>query len=79
MDTEEVEFLVTVPIEYALNGLPFIRKIRSSSEFGLSVVTAIFDDRRCLLCKATGTTTTFDDAILPRGAATDPRSGRVKF
>lgn len=44
MATEEVESLVTVPIQYALNGLPFIQKIRSSSEFGLSVVTAIFDD-----------------------------------
>lgn len=44
MATEEVESLVTIPIEYALNGLPFIQKVRSSSEFGLSVVTAIFDD-----------------------------------
>lgn len=44
MATEEVESLVTVPIEYALNGLPFIQKVRSSSEFGLSMVTAIFDD-----------------------------------
>lgn len=44
MATEEVESLVTVPIEYALNGLPYIQKVRSTSEFGLSVVTAIFDD-----------------------------------
>lgn len=44
MATEEVESLVTVPIEYALNGVPFLKKVRSSSEFGLSVVTAIFDD-----------------------------------
>lgn len=44
MAAEEVESLVTVPIEYALNGLPFVQKVRSSSEFGLSVVTAIFDD-----------------------------------
>lgn len=44
MATEEVESLVTVPIEYALNGLPFIQKVRSSSEFGLSLVTAIFED-----------------------------------
>lgn len=44
MATEEVESLVTVPIEYALNGLPYIQKVRSSSEFGLSVVTAIFED-----------------------------------
>ncbi|MBX3074659.1 efflux RND transporter permease subunit [Candidatus Obscuribacterales bacterium] len=44
MAAEEVESLVTVPIEYALNGLPFIKQVRSSSEFGLSVVTAIFED-----------------------------------
>ena len=44
MATEEVESLVTVPIEYALNGLPFVNKVRSSSEYGLSVVTAIFED-----------------------------------
>lgn len=42
--TEEVESLVTIPIEYALNGLPFIQKVRSTSEDSLSVVTAIFDD-----------------------------------
>lgn len=45
MAAEEVESLVTVPIEYALSGVPFIQKVRSSSEFGLSVVTAIFDDQ----------------------------------
>lgn len=44
MATEEVEALVTYPIENALNGLPKIKKIRSNSAFGLSVVTAIFDD-----------------------------------
>lgn len=44
MATEEVESLVTVPIEYALNGLPFVEKVRSSSEFGLSMVTAVFQD-----------------------------------
>jgi len=42
--TEEVESLITIPIEYALNGLPFIQKVRSSSEDSLSVVTAIFED-----------------------------------
>ncbi|MBX9723466.1 MAG: efflux RND transporter permease subunit, partial [Candidatus Obscuribacterales bacterium] len=42
--TEEVESLVTIPIESVLNGLPKISKIRSNSSFGLSVVTAVFDD-----------------------------------
>src|SRR6185369_3227075 len=44
MPTEEVEQLVTFPIENALNGLPNIETVRSNSSFGLSVVTAIFDD-----------------------------------
>jgi len=44
MATEEVETLVTYPIENVLNGLPKVKKIRSNSSFGLSVVTAIFED-----------------------------------
>lgn len=44
MPTEEVETLVTFPIENSLNGLPHIETVRSNSSFGLSVVTAIFDD-----------------------------------
>lgn len=42
--TEEVESLITFPIENGLNGLPKVNKIRSNSSFGLSVVTVIFDD-----------------------------------
>jgi cobalt-zinc-cadmium resistance protein CzcA len=44
MATEEVEQQITFPIENGLNGLPNINTIRSNSSFGLSVVTAIFDD-----------------------------------
>ncbi len=44
MATEEVEALITFPIENGLNGLPKVNKIRSNSSFGFSVVTAIFDD-----------------------------------
>jgi cobalt-zinc-cadmium resistance protein CzcA len=44
MATEEVEALITFPIENGLNGLPKVSKIRSNSSFGLSVVTAIFED-----------------------------------
>src|SRR4029453_5250304 len=36
MATDEVESLVTFPIENALNGLPKISKIRSNLGFGLS-------------------------------------------
>src|SRR4029079_16814181 len=41
----EVERLVTFPIEMALGGLPGLAEVRSISQFGLSQVTATFDDR----------------------------------
>ena len=40
----EVEQFVTFPIEMSLNGLPGLRELRSVSRYGLSAVTAIFDD-----------------------------------
>jgi cobalt-zinc-cadmium resistance protein CzcA len=44
MATEEVESLITFPIENGMNGLPNVVKIRSNSSFGLSVVTVIFEE-----------------------------------
>jgi cobalt-zinc-cadmium resistance protein CzcA len=41
---EEVEQQVTVPIEVVMNGLPHLQHLRSTSLFGLSSVTLIFDD-----------------------------------
>ena len=41
---EEVERYVTYPIEAAMNGLPGVKKIRSVSNFGLSVVNVYFED-----------------------------------
>jgi heavy metal efflux system protein len=41
---EEVEQLVTYPLEVAMNGLPGISEVRSISMFGLSVVSVYFDD-----------------------------------
>ena len=40
----EVEQFVTFPIETSVNGLPGLRELRSVSRYGLSAVTAIFDD-----------------------------------
>jgi cobalt-zinc-cadmium resistance protein CzcA len=42
---EEVEKLVTLPIERQVNGTPFMTNLRSISMFGLSVVTMTFEDR----------------------------------
>jgi CzcA family heavy metal efflux pump len=39
---EQVEILVTQPLENALNGAPGLRALRSSSIQGVSVVTAVF-------------------------------------
>ena len=41
---EEVEKYVTYPVEVAMNGLPNMEKIRSVSNFGLSVVNIYFED-----------------------------------
>ena len=41
---EEVEQQVTIPIEIVVNGIPHLEHLRSTSLFGLSSVTMIFDD-----------------------------------
>ncbi|MCH7917292.1 MAG: efflux RND transporter permease subunit [Planctomycetes bacterium] len=44
MAPEEVERLVSYPIESAMNGLPQVTLIKSTSAFGLSVVYVYFED-----------------------------------
>ncbi len=41
----EVEQFITFPIEASLSGLPALRELRSVSRYGLSAVTAIFEDQ----------------------------------
>lgn len=41
---EQVEKLITTPVEQALGGLPRLEQLRSTSKFGLSVVTVVFDE-----------------------------------
>ena len=41
---EEVEKMISLPLERAMNGLPHLINMRSVSIFGLSVVTLTFDD-----------------------------------
>ncbi|MBT8486201.1 MAG: efflux RND transporter permease subunit [Phycisphaerales bacterium] len=40
----EIEQQVTFPVEQVISGLPGLTEVRSVSKFGLSVVTAIFED-----------------------------------
>ena len=44
MAPEEVERLITFPIESAMNGLPGVKQIKSTSAFGMAVIYVYFDD-----------------------------------
>ncbi len=44
MAPEEVERLITFPVESVMNGLPGVKQIKSTSAFGMSVVYVYFDD-----------------------------------
>ncbi len=45
LSTEEVESLVTMPLENALNGTPGLKTLRSKSVLGLSSVVMLFQER----------------------------------
>jgi cobalt-zinc-cadmium resistance protein CzcA len=44
LGAEEVEQFITAPVEAAVRGTPRVAEIRSVSQFGLSVVTVVFED-----------------------------------
>lgn len=44
MAPEEVERLITFPIENAMNGLPDVTQIKSTSAFGMAVIYVYFED-----------------------------------
>ncbi len=44
MAPEEIERLITYPIESAMNGLPGVKQLKSTSAFGMAVIYVYFDD-----------------------------------
>ena len=44
MAPEEIERLITYPVESAMNGLPGVKQIKSTSAFGMAVVYVYFKD-----------------------------------
>lgn len=54
LSTEEVDALVTVPVESALNGLPWLKTVRSKSVAGLSSVVLIFEEGTELMASRVG-------------------------
>jgi len=44
MAPEEIERLITYPIESAMNGLPDVTQIKSTSAFGMAVIYVYFKD-----------------------------------
>ncbi|MFO2969376.1 efflux RND transporter permease subunit [Legionella pneumophila serogroup 1] len=45
MATQDVETLITYPLESAINGTPGVASVRSKTSVGLSTITVVFDDK----------------------------------
>lgn len=76
LSSEEVEQLVTTPIETGLNGTPGLNAIRSQSIQGLSVVTLVFRDNTDIFRDRQMVTERLGEVVghLPQGAG-PPRLG----
>jgi cobalt-zinc-cadmium resistance protein CzcA len=74
---EEVEQLITVPLERQINGTPGLLLMRSSSTFGLSLITVLFRDGYEDYWVRQRLTERISQAVLPSGAAPslDPVAG----
>jgi len=65
--TEEVERLITVPVEVAMNGIPHLKIVRSISLYGLSDVRMTFEDGTDNYFAREQAFQRFGDATLPPG------------
>jgi cobalt-zinc-cadmium resistance protein CzcA len=66
---EEVEKFVTIPIENQINSVPKLADLRSISLFGLSQVTAVFDDDADNTASRTQVNEQLSQVTLPTGAS----------
>jgi cobalt-zinc-cadmium resistance protein CzcA len=69
LSPEEVERLVTFPVEYAMGGLKGLQDVRSVSKFGLSQVVLIFSDETDIYFARTQINERLSEAELPEGVA----------
>lgn len=81
---EQIEALVTTPVEHAVNGVPELVALRSRSSTGLSVVTAVFDgasdvyrDRQLVAERLAPLAGTLPDAAAPVIAPLQSSTGTV--
>jgi heavy metal efflux system protein len=74
---EEVEQLITVPLERQINGTPGLLLMRSTSTFGLSLITVLFRDGYEDYWARQRLTERINQAVLPNGASPslDPVAG----
>src|SRR3954454_5466563 len=66
---EQVEQLITFPVEYALGGLKGLEEVRSVSKLGISQVVAIFSDETDIYFARQQINDRLSEAQLPSGIA----------
>src|SRR5262245_16395451 len=76
LSPEEVERLITFPLEYAMGGLKGLSELRSVSKFGFSQVVAIFEDGTDIYFARQQINERLGEAKLPEGLAR-PKMGPV--
>jgi cobalt-zinc-cadmium resistance protein CzcA len=69
LSPEEVERLITFPVEYAMGGLKGLEEVRSISKFGLSQVVLIFSDETDIYFARQQISERLGEVDLPEGIA----------